>query len=110
MSKKHYSIVIFLALMTGFIGGLGTKYVDQGSAISQQQEIHFTTVTVEGLQLVNEDGQPIATLHSSYYDQPMLTLHEKQKQSRILIGFGAKGTPLILIRDEGGKTLWSTPN
>ena len=132
MKVLDYATVLVLAILAGFLGGLGTRSIlgeIQAPVVPAAQEIKATS-----FQLVDEHGTTHAALDTMeggspalvFYDadhgarvvfemtgggDPRLFLLDRDGRVRTFLGLGldADGSPFVRLQDKDGRVVWSTP-
>lgn len=132
MKAVDYVTVLTLAILAGFLGGLGTRSIlgeIQSPVAPESQEVRAPS-----FQLVDEHGSVHAALDTMeggspallFYDadhqarvvfemtgdgDPRLFLMDREGRMRTVLGLGldAAGSPFIRLRDSDGNVIWSTP-
>lgn len=62
-----------------------------------------------GLALSRADGAPYATFWMTSQNTCDLRFYDDKRKSRVIFGNGPEGKPVLLFRDQDGRTVWSAP-
>jgi len=110
MGRKQYSLIVLLALLAGFIGGVISSQIFVGRPLFTQKEAKPQKVVVaEKFRLVDQTGMVRAALGITREDQPGLGLLDKNGIPRIVLGIGKHGRPSLVMWDQKANPIWSAP-
>ncbi len=132
MKAVDYVTVLVLAILAGFLGGLGTRSILeelQAPGVPGGQ-----AVKARSFQLVDEHGTTHAALDTMEGGSPALVFYDADHAARVVfemsgegdprlflmdrdgrvrtilgLGFDAAGSPFVRLRDKDGHVVWSTP-
>jgi len=132
MKAVDYVTVLVVAILAGFLGGLGTRNIlgqIQAPSTSGAQVVKATSFqlvdehdTVHAALDMMEGGSPALLFYDADHQarmvfemmgngDPRLFLFDKEGRTRTTVGLGldAVGSPFIRLRDSDGNVIWSTP-
>ncbi len=127
MSRKHYSLLFSLCLLTGLLGSMiANQFFPGKPAFAKKVARMHTVVAAEEFRLVDKDGKVLSTWGmyaggpgmvlfsktgqfravfslTSPEEGPVLTFADKDGNHRAIVGLGAKRQPYLTLRDKAGK-------
>lgn len=110
MSRKQYSLIVLLALVAGFVGGVISSQIFVSRPIFPQKEPKPQKVVVaKKFRLVDERGVVRAALGLTAKGQPGLGLLDKKGIPRVVLGIGENSRPSLVMWDHKGNPIWSAP-
>jgi hypothetical protein len=110
MGRKQYGLVVLLALVAGFIGGVFSSQIFASRPLFTEKEPRQQKVVVaEKFRLVDETGMVRAALGLTRKGQPGLGMLDKRGLPRIVLGIGKNGQPSLVMWDQKANPIWSAP-
>lgn len=105
MSRKHYSLMLVLAVIAGLVGGAVSSWFFMGErAFAQKTPQHIKEITAEEFRLVDSNGKTQALLLASMSSGPVLLFFD-ETQARVMLLLHSDGSPEFSLLDKNG-----TPN
>lgn len=110
MGRKQYSLIVLLALVAGFIGGVVSSQIFvSGSLFTQKEPKPQKVVVAEKFRLVDKTGIVRAALGLTGEGQPGLGMLDKRGVPRVVLGIGKNGRPSLVMWDQKANPIWSAP-
>ena len=131
MKAPDYLIVLVLAILAGFLGGLGTRSLGQMQApvlpearavkgtsfqlVDEHDTVHAALDTMEGgspaLLFYDADHQARVVFEMTGNGDPRLFLMDQEGRMRTVLGLGldADGAPSLRMLDGDRNVIWATP-
>lgn len=110
MGRKQYSLLVVLAMVAGFIGGVISSQIFAGQPIFTQKEPKLQkVVAAEKFRLVDHRGMVRAALGLTGEGQPGLGLLDRNGIPRVVLGIGRNGRPSLVMWDQKANPIWSAP-
>jgi hypothetical protein len=123
MKRRQYGFILLLAFVAGLIGGAASGQFFMGKPVfAEKRQTQEKIVRAEGFVLVDEEGNPLASLLSSkpshrptlsmeYKDGSylleitpgLITITDKHRRSRLRLSLNELDYPSIKLSDEEGR-------
>jgi len=113
MKRGQFTVIVFIALFAGFIGGIVSSQFFRDRIVFAREEPPAKEVLVaHEFRLVSDDGRTLAILGGHPGEEPFLPIEpalrffDAQGDMRMLVGMIPVNKPYVGFFDKSGKTAW----
>lgn len=92
MNKKEFRLILFAAVLAGFLAGALPHLFPAETAFAQKKSAQFSSVVkAENFELVDRQGKIRAKLMMGKDEEPMLVVYDKNEKATAAYGLNGDG-------------------